>query len=188
MRGSDGKPAPVDRGIRVQFRADTEDAAVPEIDRCPLRGNPPREPDDVPVPHHGIVAPVYYLPVVGEEEISVPVQLRHRGVDLRDHRVTGHVGAGHDQERMKEMREEKVVKAGIGKHAANGVDVADVRMGRMVPFFEDHDRVDRAFQQFFVLRKNQCKFIDIVRPDHDRERLLDPAEAVLQRSRRLLDA
>ena len=125
---------------------------------------------------------------MGEEEISVPVQLSHRHIDLRDHRVAGHVGAGHDQERVSEVREEVVVEPGIGKHAADGVDITDLRVGRMIPLFEDNDRVDRAFEQSFVLRGYECELVDMVRPDHDRKRLLDPAEAVLERARRLLDA
>ncbi len=44
MGGRDRKPVFVDCCIRVQFRAYPENAVLPEIYCCPLRGNPPGEP------------------------------------------------------------------------------------------------------------------------------------------------
>ena len=58
----------------------------------------------------------------------------------------------------------------------------------MVPLFEDNDRVDRAFKQCPFPWRNECELVDMVRPHHDRKGLLDPAEAVLERIRRLFDA
>ncbi len=80
-----------------------------------------------------------------------------------------------------------MVEPGVGKHAADGVEVADLRMARMVPLFQDNDRVDRAFEQVVFMPGYACELVDMVRADHDRKRLLDPAEAVFQGARRFLD-
>ncbi len=58
----------------------------------------------------------------------------------------------------------------------------------MVPLFENNDRMNRAIEQFSVLRGDKGQKVDMVRADHDRKRLLDPAEPVLERACRLPDA
>ena len=54
--------------------------------------------------------------------------------------------------------------------------------------FEDNDRVDRAPEQLSLLIGNEDKVIDLVRPDHDRKRLLDPAEPLFELVCRLFGA
>ena len=130
--------------------------SFPQIDRGPLRGNPPGEADDVPVPDHGIVAPVHDLPVVREEEIRIAVQFCHCLIITGNHRVTGHIGTGHNEQRVFQVREEKVVKSGIGQHAADRMEIADCCMGSRITFFQDNDRVDRAFQDLFFLLRNDA--------------------------------
>ena len=125
MGGGDCKPVFVHCCIRVQFRANTEDAMLSKIYWRPFRGNPPGKPDNVAIPDHRIVTPVQDLPVVGEEEICIPVQFCHCLINVRDHRVAGHVGTGHDEQRVLKVGEKQMMKSCIGQHAADGVEIAD---------------------------------------------------------------
>ena len=115
---SDGKPALVDGRVRVQLGTDAEDAVLSR-DRLPsVSGRSPREsrmiyPSRTTESSHRFT--IFRLWV--RKKSASRFQLRHRDVDLRDHRVTGHVGAGHDQERVREVGEEAVVEPGVGEHA-----------------------------------------------------------------------
>ena len=147
MGGCDGKPVTVHGCIRVQLRSDSKYTAAPEIDRRALRGDPAGEPDDIPVPDHRIVAPVHDGAVVRKEEVNVTGELPHRMVNAGYHRVAGHVGARHDQERVTEPGEEQVVKPGVREHAADGMEVADYGVCERVVFREHHNGVHRAVQE-----------------------------------------
>ena len=149
----------------------------PRSTAVPLRGNPPGEPDDKTVPDHRIVTPVQDLPVVGEEEVCIPVQFCHRLINIRDHRVPGHVGTGHDEQRVFQVGEEQVVKSCIGKHAADRMEIADRCMGSRIAFFYDNNGMDRAFQAPVFLRGNDCQPVDIIRAYHDGKWLFNPAKA-----------
>src|SRR5512136_370812 len=54
----------IDCRVCIQFRPDSENTIAPQIDGCPFRGYSPREADDIPVAHHGIVTAVDDLPVM----------------------------------------------------------------------------------------------------------------------------
>ena len=100
MRGSNSKPILVDRRVGVQLRTYPEDGPVTKINFCPLRGDTPRKPDDMPVADDRVIATVDDDPVMGQKIVHLPVHLRHRLVNVRYHRVPGQVRACHNQERI----------------------------------------------------------------------------------------
>jgi hypothetical protein len=124
---------------------------------------------------------------MGKEKISIVAQFCHSLTGIRYHRVPRHISTGHDKERVPEVMEEEVMKRGIWEHAADGVEIADNGMCSGVALAHDHNRVYCTPEKFLVSWRNPCQLSEIIRPDHDRERLLDPAKPVFERIGRLLD-
>lgn len=53
-------------------------------------------------------------------------------------------------------------------------------MGCRVAFLQDENGVNGPYEQVAVLIADLCQGIDMVRADHDGERLFDPSQAVLE--------
>ena len=115
-----------------------------------------------------------------EEEVHIPVQLCHGLINVRDHRVTRHICAGHDEQGVFQMGEEQVVKSGIRQHAADRMQIAYCGMSSRITFFYDNNRMDRAFQVLVLLTGNSCQPVNIIRAHHDGKRLFDSAQTAFQ--------
>ena len=61
-----------------------------------------------------------------------------------------------------------MVQAGIGEHAADGVEVTDILVGIRVTLPEDDDGPLAAFEKHLVFGREDCDPVDDVRPDHHR--------------------
>ncbi len=188
VRGRDAEPVLVDGDVCVQFRADTEDALIAEIDCRPLRGEAPRETDDAAVPNNGVVAPVDDPAVVREDVVHLFRKPFESGREIGDHRVARQVRTRHDEERVGEVCKEEVVQPGIGEHAPDGMEVGDPRVRRGVPLCEHHYRpLPGTENSPFFVRYNRDP-LHLLRGRHHRKRLLRPAQTTFQGACRLLGA
>ncbi len=113
MRRRHHKPTFIDRCVCVQLRPHTKDLPVSEIHRRPQRCKTTRQPDNIPVPHHRIIAPVHNLPVMREDILC---NRSHPFGDvgcLRDHRRPRRVRARHHQQRVVQMSEQQMMQTRI---------------------------------------------------------------------------
>ena len=128
------------------------------------------------------------LPVVDQEKIRNPLEPRQRLLILKGNGLVTSIPAGHHQI-TSELGTYEVVKRGVRKHNPKRVLAGRNLVGKNIPgpFFQNHNRTDRAGEKPFLLfvHKREPLGSGNIRR-HDRKRPMLPVLSPTQPGHRLI--